>query len=258
MSDQLPPLTLTAEDSDGDTQIVASLDLNNAKILNNKTLNPVTLDVAVPALNLTDVYAKNVTIPLDFSIIPPVVTEFQLVRYPLNYVGGGGGYEIGYPDVIDNRISANSFSYNDSSNKIYLFREEPASSSDVYIFIQVGYIVDTGSNFEPGYYRIILDVVNGSYLNNETTYNDGFGYSIYPHNYYYYTSLTGLSGYNRFVLTGFGNIPGTGRIGQRLFNIYEESPQEQSGDEVAYSPTYNESAVLRLSTQMVSFGNWFN
>lgn len=263
LSDELPPLALTAEDSDGDTQIVAALDLNDAKILNNKTVNTVTLDVPVPQIRLTDVYAKDVTIPLEFRIVPPVVTYFNLVRYPIFSSGSSSSaYRIGASEVIGTNINSTFFNFNDSNNALTLFGNESdvINSNDQYIFIQIGYMT---SGFAPLYYRIILDVVRGSQLTSQSTYNNGRGYTVDAHSYYYYSILPNaysVGSYWRVTLDAFGNIPGRAESDKKLFLIYDDSYDENptnDNDNVG-APYYNESAVLRLSPEMVSFAEWFN
>lgn len=264
LTDQLPPLTLTAEDSDGDIQAVATLDLNNAKILNNKTINTVTLDVPVPAINLTDVYAKNVTIPLDFQIIPPLLKRFELLRYPQRIVStpNGSRVNLAAPIMLNSNLTKSDFTLNNNDNLKILENETFDNQNDLLVFIQIGY-VHTG--FEPGYYRIMLDVVSVYYLISTSDINDGRGYTVYPNNYFYYyhinaSEFSDSDRGQRIVLRGLGDIPGIGDSGRYLFVLYDESPYENSNNDDDEAGTYgvNESVTLRISPDVLSLAEWFN
>lgn len=258
-SDNLPLKVLDVQDSDGDTQALVNLDLNSVKILENKTTNTVTLDVPVSQIRLTDVYAKDVTIPLDFQIIPPILKAFGIKVY--NLVSRSTGYDVHY--IYGNGLTKNNFSYTSSSIRLH---EDGVgvSTSDIYLFIQICY---QASGFESGYYRIILDKVNGGSLMSSSF--GGAGYYIYPNSYYYEENLSnsisaGLVSDNtsRVLLVGYGDVPGINRQDVSLFSIYDDnyikvSDGGNNEDEVG-NPQYNEGAVLRLSPQMISLSEWFN
>lgn len=244
LSDELPPLALTAEDSDGDTQIVAALDLNSVKILENRVYNPVTLDVPTSAINLTDVYAKNVSIPLDFQIIPPVLKKFWISIFPFS----GDGKDLVRAERVDIDKYPSDFQFTISSINI--------TDTGLYGILQFRYeSANSSSNWlGPSFWRIYLDVVR---VTGSSTYG-----KIYPGCYY---TVIDLSDYfvdtnaKRVCATGIGDVPGINQQNVNLFAIYDDSTypiSDTNEDEVAPSYNYNEGAVLRLSPQMISFAEF--
>lgn len=252
LSDELQPLVLTVQDSDGDIQTVASVDLNNAKILNNKTVDTVTLDVPVSAINLRDVYAKDVTIPLDFQIIPPILKSFYLNIYRI-ISNGSSSYDVVY--VNSSQILRNQFLYTESGLTLTDFNFN--DSNDCFIIVQICY---KASGFESGYYRIIFDKIGAGYIN-----SPGTGYTVYPKSYYYryyypYTSGGPTVNYLRFVLEGRGDVPGINQQNIKLFSVYDEEARkvfdEGQDDEVGIFGQ-NEGTILRLSPQMISLAEFY-
>lgn len=252
-SDNLPLKVLSVQDSDGDTQALVNLDLNNAKILNNKTVDTVTLDVPVSAINLRDVYAKDVTIPLDFQIIPPILKSFYINVYRL-VLNDSGNFDAVYV-TSSPQISKNQFTYTES--KLTLTNFNSNDSNDCFIIVQICYIA---SGFESGYYRIIFDKISASYMSNSPS-----GYYIYPKSYYYtfyypYVAGGSPSSHSRFVLEGRGDVPGINQQNIKLFSVYDEEARkvfDGGNDDEAGTYGMNEGAVLRLSPQMISLAEFY-
>lgn len=207
---------------------------------------------------LRDVYAKNVTIPLDFQIIPPILKKFYLRFYEL--VSNSSGYDVRY--ITESTLSNIHFEYTSSS--IRLHENDPdVSNNDIYLFIQMCYKAD---GFESGYYRIILDKVSGSSIG--SSLYGGSGYLVYPNSYYYEVNVSNLiypgipHNTLRVLLEGIGDVPGINQQNVKLFSIYDDNYIKVTDggvneDEVG-NPQYNEGAVLRLSPQMISLSEFYN